>query len=227
VVGLLLLGAAISSCAWRDPRPGPIPGSITPAAISLGPYRIQAGDELEIRFFDTPEHNVTLPVRPDGFISMPLAYEMLAAGRTVEELRRELVERASSRLAKPEIAVIVRTFSGYVVHVGGEVGRPGVLQLTGPRTVLEAVFEAGGFLPTASPSNVVIVRRIDSGGYELIESNLFDVLSGEDGSGNLALQPFDVVFVPPSAIVEVNKFVEQYLLLNIPVNFSYRINDPD
>jgi protein involved in polysaccharide export with SLBB domain len=224
---LSLLVIAVSSCMWRDPRTGPLRNSITPAPISVGPYRIQAGDELEIRFFDTPEHNVVLPVRPDGFISLPLAYEMLAAGRTVEELRRELVERVSRQLVDPEIAIIVRTFTGYVVHVGGEVRRPGVLQFTGSRTVLEAVFEAGGFLPTASEADVMVVRRLEAGGFEVLDANLYEVLTGEDGSGNFALQPFDVVFVPPTAIAEVNQFVEQYIRLNIPVNFSYRIGDGD
>jgi protein involved in polysaccharide export with SLBB domain len=224
---LSLLVIAVSSCMWRDARTGPLRGSITPAPISVGPYRIQAGDELEIRFFDTPEHNVVLPVRPDGFISLPLAYEMLAAGRTVEELRRELVERVSKQLVNPEIAIIVRTFTGYVVHVGGEVGRPGVLQFTGSRTVLEAVFEAGGFLPTASEADVVVVRRLDAGGYEILEANLYEVLTGEDGSGNFALQPFDVVFVPQTAIAEVNQFVDQYIRQNIPVNFTYRLNETD
>jgi protein involved in polysaccharide export with SLBB domain len=220
---LLVLGAA---CASRGPHLGPIPGSFAPPALE--PYRIQPGDELEIRFFHTPEQNVTLPVRPDGFISLPLVHELAVAGRTVEDVRGELVERCSQELAEPEIAVIVRSFSGYRVHVGGEVDKPGVLELAGPRSVLQAVFEAGGFLPTASPADVVVVRLMADGGYELRPADLAGVLTGENASGNFLLRPYDVVFVPTTRIADVNKWVDQYIRKNIPVSigFNYRLN-PD
>ena len=165
-----------------------------------------------------------LTVRPDGLISLPLAHEVRAAGRTAEELRRDLTERCSQELAKPELAVIVRTTSGYLVHVGGEVANPGVLKLTRPSTVLEAVFEAGGLLPSASPANVLVVRRMEDGGAELVQADLAAVLSGRDGRGNLALRPWDVVFVPTSPIADVNKWVDQYVRKNIPVTFTYRLN---
>src|SRR6185503_19332763 len=101
--GLVL---ALAACASR-PVSGPIPGSIqaTPveAPAEEEPDRIRSGDELEIRFFHTPERDVTMPVRPDGWISVPLAHELHAAGRTVEELRLELTERCSRELSKPEI----------------------------------------------------------------------------------------------------------------------------
>jgi len=222
---LLLLALALGGCRAEQPHLGPLPAvSAPPAAAAAEPYRIQAGDELEIRFFHTPEQNVTLPVRPDGFISMPLVYEVQAAGRTVEELRRELVERCSGELAKPEIAVIVRTFTGYMVHIGGEVDKPGVLQLSGPRTVLEAVFEAGGFLPTASPADVIVVRRSEPTGYELVAANLQDVLLGKNGTGNFPLRPYDVVYVPTTRIADVNKWMDQYIRQNIPITFTYRLN---
>src|SRR5262249_48218759 len=147
------------------------------------------------------------PVRPDGYISMPLVYELQVAGRTVEEVRREMVQRCSQELADPEIAVIVRTFSGYQVHVGGEVEKPGVLELSGPRTVLEAVLEAGGFLWSANRASVRVVRRHDDGSYELLAADLDRVLKGEDSTGNLMLRPFDVVYVPSSTIGDVNTWV--------------------
>ena len=223
---LMLLCAA---CAAPEPHLGPIPGVAGPPLTASQPYRIQPGDELEIRFFHTPDQNVILPVRPDGFISLPLVYELEVGGRTVEEVRRELVERCSRELAEPEIAVIVRSFVGYRVHVGGEVDTPGVLRLSGPCTVLQAVFEAGGFLPTASPADVVVVRREPDGSYELAGADLARVLVGENSSGNFTLRPFDVVYVPPSRIADVNKWVDQYLRKNIPVSigFNYRLNPED
>jgi protein involved in polysaccharide export with SLBB domain len=221
----LFLTLLASACLARAPRLGPLLGPEAPPTPEvLEPYRIQPGDELEIRFFHTPELNVIVPVRPDGFLSLPLAHEVRAAGRTPEELRRELIERCATELAEPELAVIVRSFSGYLVHVGGEVAKPGVLQLSGPRTVLEAVLEAGGLLPSASPADVLVVRRTEGGGHELVQADLEAVLGGRDGRGNFALRPFDVVYVPTSAIADVNRWVELYIRKNIPITFTYRLN---
>ncbi len=221
---LALLAAACRST--RSPDLGRIPGVSATATASVNePYRIQAGDELEIRFFHTPEQNLTLRVRPDGYISMPLVYELLVAGRTVEDVRLELTERVAEELAEPEVAVIVRSFSTYMVHVGGEVKDPGVLELDGQRTVLQAVFEAGGMLPSASPSDVFVVRREPDGGYLVTAADLRAVLLGEDASGNFLLRPYDVIFVPPTPIADVNKFVDQYIRKNIPISFTYRLGD--
>ena len=222
--------AFIAVCACASPGPSHV-GRVPHSPAVSGPvtkdaYRIQAGDELEVRFFHTPEQNVILPVRPDGMISLPLAYEIRAAGRTPEELRQDLVERYSRELVKPEIAVIVRTVTGFQVHVGGEVDKPGVLELPGPRTVLQAVFQAGGLLTTASPENAIIVRRQDDGGYEVLTCDLEAVLEGEDASGNILLQAFDVVYIPRSRIAEVNKWVDLYIRQNIPISFSYRFENP-
>jgi protein involved in polysaccharide export with SLBB domain len=222
---LVLAAAACST----PPKLGPMLGAGLVPPEAGRPYRIQPGDQLEIRFFHTPEQNITLPVRPDGIISLPLVHELEVAGRTVEEVRLALVERCSQELAEPEIAVIVRAFSGYLVHVGGEVNRPGVLQLAGPRTVLQAVFEAGGFLPSASPADVLVVRLAEQGNYELVAADLASVLTGESASGNFTLRPFDVVYVPPSTIADVNTWVDQYLRKNLPFNMglTYRLNPDD
>lgn len=217
--------AATSGCAGSpNPRPGLLPESMPLPAVPEGRYRIQPGDELEIRFFHTPELDVVMPVRPDGFISVLLANELRAAGRTVEELRQELTERYREELADPELAVIVRTLGTYQVHVGGEVEEPGIVLLDGARNVLEAVIAAGGFLPSADPAEVFVVRRAPEG-YELLSADLAAVLSGRSGRGNLALTPYDVVYVPSSPIAEVNKWVDQYLRRSIPISFSYRLDD--
>ena len=186
-------------------------------------YVIQPGDQLEIRFFHTPEQNTILPVRPDGFISIPLAYEIQAAGRTAEELRADLVERYAKELQDPEIAVIVRSFTAYQVHVGGEVNRPGVFVLNGTRTVLQAIFEAGGLLPTAQPKNVVLVRRLPDGRASTSIVDVAEVLEEGDPNSDVALQPYDIVYVPKSAIGNVNNWINLYIRENIPITFSYRL----
>ncbi len=222
---LLAIAAIVLACGTTGPsRPTSLRSTFEAPPPPPSPYRIQAGDELEIRFFHTPEQNVTLPVRPDGYISLPLAYEVLAAGRTVEELRADLADRYRRELQQPEVAVILRTFAVGQVHVGGEVGRPGIFDLHGTRTVLQSIFEAGGFLETASIKDVLLVRATDTG-YTLYPIDLQGFLNGKDPNGNPMLQPFDVVYVPTSAITNVNRWVDQYIDKNLPINFTYRLDD--
>ncbi len=219
---LAALYALVVSCATTGPdRMVELP--VKETRPPAGPYRLQAGDQLEVRFFHTPELNVVLPIRPDGMISLPLAYEVRAADRTVEELRAELVERYARELESPELAVILTAVVVGEFHVGGEVGRPGLFQLRRPRTVLEAVMEAGGFLGTASPENVLLVRATDKG-FTVIPLDLQRVLDGKDARGNMQLQAYDVVYVPSSRIANVNKWVLQYIDNNLPINFSFRLD---
>jgi polysaccharide export outer membrane protein len=187
-------------------------------------YRIIPGDELELHFFHTPDRNLTVLVRPDGFVALPLVNELRVAGRTPEEVRLDLLQRYSGELASPEVAVIVRSFARYPVHVGGEVERPGIFEVRPSSTVLEAVFEAGGMLESASPRDALVVRRIDSGGYELIGTDLDAVLAGRDASGNLALRPYDIVYLPARRIAKVNEWIDMYIRQNIPLTFSYRLD---
>jgi protein involved in polysaccharide export with SLBB domain len=221
--GRLTLSLCLALACCAEP-PVSLPCAGAPARGA--PYRIRPGDELEIRFFHTPGNDVLLPVRPDGCISLPLVHELSVAGRTVDELRLDLLERYRTEFADPELAVIVRTFGACPVHVGGEVGKPGVLKLEGEPNVLDAVVAAGGFLQSADPASIVVVRRGEPTGYELLSADLETLLDGENADGNFALRPYDVVFVPRSPISEVNKWVDLYLRLNIPITFSYRL-DPN
>ncbi len=225
----VLVGAlgAILAAGCRSPRPVaprvPAPAAAPATPVEPERYVIQPGDQLEVRFFHLPDQNVLLPVRPDGYISLPLANEVLASGRTCEELREELVERLRAELVDPEIAVIVRSFTAYRIHVGGHVAKGGMFPLVGTRTVLQAIFEAGGLLPTASAANVLLIRRVSEGICRAIPLDLTEVLSGEDMTKDIALQPYDAIYVASSAIADVNLWIDQYIRQNIPLNVGWRI----
>jgi protein involved in polysaccharide export with SLBB domain len=218
----LILAAGCRSPGPDTPRvPAPAVAPATP--VEPERYVIQPGDQLEVRFFHLPDQNVLLPVRPDGFISLPLANEVQASGRTCEQLREELVERLRAELVDPEIAVIVRSFSAYRIHVGGHVKKGGMFDLVGKRTVLQAIFQAEGFLPTASPANVLLIRRVSENTCRAIPIDLTEVLSGEDMSQDIALQPYDAIYVASSAVADVNLWIDQYIRQNIPLNVGWRI----
>ena len=137
---------------------GGVAGAQTPApsvetqqpAIEFDPvavdteYRIRPGDVLTIKFFYNPELNETVPVRPDGRISLELIDEIRAAGRTVSEFKSELTSLYSATLKQPEVAVIVKTIAPRRVYVGGEVGTPGLMEVTGRLTLVQALFQGGG-----------------------------------------------------------------------------------
>ena len=187
-------------------------------------YVIQPGDELEIRFFHTPELNLLVPVRPDGYVSVPFGDDVLAAGRTVSALDEDLTARFTGELRDPDVTVIVRTFAGRVVHVGGEVEAPGVLPLVGTMTVLEALFQAGGILETARLGEVVVLRRGPDRQYVPVPVDIESALNGSDTSQNIPLRPYDAIFVPRSPIANVNVWMDLYIRRNIPINFSVQPN---
>jgi protein involved in polysaccharide export with SLBB domain len=221
-----LLAVVLAASTWL---PAPADAASTwlraPAdAASRATYVIRPGDELSIRFFHTPELDVDLPVRPDGRISLPLASSVQAAGRTPEELADELAARLASELRDPAIAVVVRTFTAQVVHVGGEVRRAGVVPLTDGLTLLQAITEAGGLLDTGKRKQVILIRGSGSGAPVARSVDLRPVLTGEDPGSNVPLEPQDIVYVPRTRIANVNRFMQQYLWENFPVVIRFAIN---
>ncbi len=114
---------------------------------------------MDIKFFFNPELNETVIVRPDGNISLLLIDDVRSAGLTPSELDVLLTQAYARELRKPMITVIVKTFTGQRVYVGGEIGKPGLVELAPGMTALQAVFNAGGFLDTAKPEAVLVIRK--------------------------------------------------------------------
>jgi len=211
---LLLVLFCLFACA--GPR-APGVSSMGLSARTVQPeYRLNPGDIIDVKFFYNPELNETIMVRPDGRISLQLANEVMAAGLTPEELRKALGVRYAKEINRPEISVIVRSFSMQRVYVDGEVFRPGMLPLAGPVTIHQAITAAGGFRETARRTDVIVIRQIQGKPVPL-KVNMEEVLKNEDPSQDVLLAPFDIVYVPRSNIAEVNKFVDLYIRRNIPI----------
>jgi protein involved in polysaccharide export with SLBB domain len=215
LVPLVWLAIATVGCT-RDVKPtGPPPSPELERQPSL--YRLEPGDEIEIRVLDLEELNEKLIVRPDGKISVPLLDDVPAAGHTAEELSEAISRGLSTQYARPAVTVIIRNFANLNVYVGGEVDRPGIVRLEHRMTVATAVFRAGGYLNTARTSNIIVVR--DAGGKPLLQAvDLEAVLEGEQP--DLPLRAHDIVFVPKSKVAELNLFFEQYVRRVIPADLS-------
>jgi polysaccharide export outer membrane protein len=203
----------------------------TPESQKPPAYQIQPGDQLDIKFFYNPELNETVFVRPDGKISLQLLDDVHAAGLTPSRLDAILTRNYSKELRKPVVTVIVRSFAGQRVYVGGEVNSPGLVDLTTGMTALQAVLTAGGFRETAKPEGVIVITKGQKNEPVPIRADLKEALYGQSEGADVQLHPYDIVYVPKTWIAEANKFVNQYverLLLfrgtSLGFGFTYQVN---
>jgi len=185
-------------------------------------YVIERGDELSIKVFGRPELDDTVTVRSDGRISALLVTDLTAAGLTPLQLSVALAERYEKFFREPQVSAIVRRAAGLKVFVGGEVGQPGVVALVGELTALAAVYQAGGFKPSARTDSVVLLRDTHADKPLTLRLNLKRVDVKDRAT---ALQPRDVIYVPTSRIAKVDTFVDRYVRQLIPISmtagFSY------
>lgn len=212
--------ALSSSMAAVGPSQGPT-GS--PAATDER-YTLQPGDVIDVKFFYNGDLNETLPIRPDGRISLQLVDDVPAAGRTPSELRAELIRRYAAVLRQPEVAVIVKQLAPRRLYIGGEVRTPSLLLLDGPTTLMQAIFQAGGFTRGAKPTDIVVLRYRGQPQPEFIKVDLEPVLKLGQASADMVLQPLDIVWVPKTKIAKVDDFMAQYVRDLVPVPLSLGIS---
>jgi polysaccharide export outer membrane protein len=223
-----LVVVVLPGCGPKQAVIAPVGGLVAPTQ-DAPEYRIQPGDQLDIKFFYNPELNEAVLVRSDGKISLQLIDDIQAAGLTPAELDQELTRLYAQELRKPVITVLVRASTGHRIYVGGEVGTPGLLTLVPRMTALQAVINAGGFRETARPGAVIVIRKGSDTRAVPIRVDLNPSLDGESAAGDIPLEPSDIVYVPKTFIAEANLFVNQYierLLLyrGISLGFAYNIN---
>jgi polysaccharide export outer membrane protein len=210
------------ACARRGPKPAAL-GAVVPAEVAAlaaaeqrHEYRIQAGDELHVRFLYHPDMSEQLPVRPDGRISLLSTGEVLAVGLTPTELERLIAERSSSRLREPEVTVVVTRLAEQRVYVGGEVGKPGYVTLQPEMTPLQAILHSGGFRRTAKLDSVLLLTPQPGGQFSAARVDIAQVVN--DGvPERVRVHPGSVVYVPANWIGDMNAVVDLYVRGLIPV----------
>jgi polysaccharide export outer membrane protein len=216
LVLLLAAPAAVAQTnpATEMPQPAMVYSDQSPA------YRFFPGDEVEISIFSAPELSRNATIGPDGRLALPLIGAVRAADLTAEELHDILVSAYAAHLRMPELTVTPRTYASRQVFVGGEVARPGIYEMPANIDAFQAIALAGGFLPSAHRSDVLVLSR--AGGQTSVtevDLTMRAVRSGLPGAQ--ALQRYDVVYVPRSRISQVNLFMQQYVRDALPVQFSF------
>lgn len=195
-------------------------------------YRIQPGDQLQVSFLSAPELDDLITVRPDGRIGLKLLTQpVFAGGLTPEQLESELTALYARELIEPEIDVLIRATTGHRVYVGGEVAKPGVVQIAPGGSVLEAIILAGGLTDEASEKEVLVIRKDAQGRPVPRRAGLSLNRTGQANPSVATLAPTDVVYVPRSRIANANRFVEQYIrglmmFDGFRISFGYDLDDP-
>jgi polysaccharide export outer membrane protein len=162
------------------------------------PYLIGAGDSLEIFVWRNDELSTTVPVRPDGRLSMPLVADIVAAGKTPEQLATDIEAVISEFIREPTVNIIVQSTGGASqIQVVGSVTTPQSIVYREGITVLDAVVRAGGLTEFAAGNRATIVRRTGESALEC-RVRLDDLLKNGDIGQNAVLRPGDVVIVPES-----------------------------
>lgn len=197
LTGLMLVGTAgAQQAAVKSAPPAKSPLATPVVGVPVASdYVIGPEDMLQVSIWKNEAMSRTLPVRPDGKISLPLLHDITAAGLTPLQLRDKIAAALGEFMPNPEVSVSVMQVNSYRVSVLGEVQKPGVLQLKAPTTVLEALALAGGFRDFASPSKIVIFRKDASGQTQKLRFN-YNRAVGSAGEENVSLKSGDVVVVP-------------------------------
>jgi len=197
-VSLLSLGllAQSKNLATSNSAKGDKNGdAAVPASANVSPdYVIGPDDTLHISVWKEPDLSETLPVRPDGKISMPLLNDVAAAGLTPLQLKDSLTEKLKQFITDPRVTVVVTAMNSRRVFVTGEVTHTGPLPLLPHMTMLQALAQAG-FTQFANPKAIYLLRT-ENGKQQKLPFNYKEVVKGNHPEQNIELKPGDTVVVP-------------------------------
>jgi protein involved in polysaccharide export with SLBB domain len=190
--------------------------SITIDQIPRYPTTIHPGDTLRIAYDypREPESQREVPVflvRPDGSFSFPFIGRVEAGGRTPDAVAADISKRLAKSLANPQVTVNIATSPSDRAYVGGEVRRPGPLDLTGGLTLQQAILYSGGLLTTADKKNVVVVRETPKHVYDVYIVDYDYIFGPEAARQPMRLARGDLVIVPPSATGQFLIYVDLYV----------------
>lgn len=180
------------SASGQSPEAGPAAGQGHSSSYIIGD-----DDLLEIHVWKEPELSRSpIPVRSDGKISIPLAGEIQAAGRTPLQLETEITSRLKEFITDPVVTVIVQKINSEKYNIMGEVTKPGSYALDVTTTVMDAIATAGGFRDFAKKGNVYVLRENASGSETRLKFNYNAFVKGKNPEQNIRLQSGDTVVVP-------------------------------
>src|ERR1700681_67664 len=212
VSALILMGSlALAQEVPQPPPPPPASGSVSDSAGSSGAssqkpssvapqgqagaeYVIGPEDVLHIAVWKESDLTATLPVRPDGKISLPLLNDVQASGLTPLQLASSLTEKLKKYIADPRVTVVVTTINSKKIYQVGEVLHSGAMTLSPNMTVLQALSSAG--LNQFAKTKGIYVLRTENGKQQKLPVDYRKIVKGERIEENYVLRPGDTIVVP-------------------------------
>lgn len=191
---VLVLG--LGACAVGEDLPPAAVGEMASAPI----YKIGPGDTLRIFVWGNPGLSDTVPVRPDGRVSIPLLEDLEVTEKTPTELAREIEQKLSAYVQDPLVTVIVTAFVGpftQQVRVVGAAAEPRAIPYRANMTVLDVMIEVGGLTEFAAGNRAILVRTEDNE-QKQYRVRLDDLVKDGDISANVEMQPGDILIIPES-----------------------------
>lgn len=192
--GLLL--AWLAGCASGPPHP-PAPQTL-PAQLDYT-YIIGPGDGLNVNVWRNPELSMSVVVRPDGKVNAPLVDELVAQGKTPEQLAREVEKILGKYVRDPVVTVMVTGFVGPYseqIRVVGEAAKPQFLPYKNKMTLLDVMIAVGGLTDFASGNKATILRTAE--GNKQYAVRIEDLIKRGDVAANVEMRPGDILIIPQS-----------------------------
>jgi polysaccharide export outer membrane protein len=194
---LLLLLSFCISCSAAENVPPPI------SPLPVDTYHIGVDDLVQVSVWHNPDLSVTVPVRPDGKISVPLIGDVAAGGHTPMEVAADIKEKLTTYVRDPQVAVILTELRSneYLarVRVTGAVRQPVSIPYRQGMSVLDAVLAAGGTTEFAAADRTELFRKQPEGGAKQFDVRLEKIMKKGELTTNFALQPGDIITVPERA----------------------------
>lgn len=189
---LMLSSCASGSGASKVPPP-------PQSNVAVNAYQIGVDDIVQVSVWRNPELGITVPVRPDGMISVPLVGDVSAGGRTPDEVAKDIQTKLAAFVRDPQVAVILTELRSHEylsrVRVTGAVRQPVSIPYRPGMTVLDAVLAAGGVTDFAAPDRSNLYRK-NADATQSYEVRLDRILNRGDLSTNFTVAPGDVITVP-------------------------------
>ena len=193
---------ALAACASNSRNLAP-PPPVETQTQAISTYRIGVDDQLQVTVWHNPDLSVSVPVRPDGNITVPLIGDVLAGGHTPEEVASDIKGKLGTYVRDPQVAVILTALRSHEylsrVRVTGAVRQPTSLPYRQGMTVLDVVLAAGGTTPYAAADRTELYRKGKGGSTTPYPVNLDQILQKGQLQTNYPVQPGDVITVPQRA----------------------------
>jgi polysaccharide biosynthesis/export protein len=190
---LSLASLAVAGCAsagtftWYKDVPN------TDWATDSNEYVIGVGDTISIRVYEQEGLSSSVKIRRDGKFAMPLAGELLAAGKHPSELAKEVETRLKEFIVSPRATINIETSQPVAVTAVGEIAHIGTLTLEPPARLIEALAQAGGPTEFADRSRIFVLRRFPK--FQRIRFSYDSIVHNEGGAASFPLRTGDVLVV--------------------------------